>query len=295
MKNSFLFLISLCLFFSLTACPSKNPSPEPSKYMSKEAVIQEYLRLKNSKAIASEALTAEEQLRLNSLVPISNLVDSKSFIVQKPVGAVEIKDVDLRFRDTPVKDQGQYGYCTAYAGIAGMENMLNSGLNLSEWHLWSLYQQPNMGAFFKAISSNYVCDEKNYPTGGKADSQCSILAHVKLTSYSGVAGSAGIQDALNRGLVVDLATNVPAAMMKCPSVISPNSSFQAGAGHAMLIVGIYNDARLDEPILILKNSWNSGCGDNGYFYFPYALCNRAIGGGCWTWSFNSVEDKNSTK
>lgn len=290
------------LSFLLFSCQSNGGSnSEPvSLYMSHESVVKEYLRLKNGVAtFSSETLTPEEKARVSNLTPINELISGldlmdrlSSYEKHQEKFEVSAEDIDLRSRDTSIKDQGQYGYCTAYSGIAGIENMLNkagkiSGLNLSEWHLWSMYQKPYMNSVLTSMVNNFICDEKDYPTGGKQSASCSLNAHTKLGDYRGLRGIEGIQSALERGNIVQIALNVPSALMKCPSVVNPNSGFESGAGHALLVSGIINDDRLAAPILVLKNSWARSCGDRGYQYFPYELCTK-IGGGCWAWEFTSV-------
>jgi C1A family cysteine protease len=50
-------------------------------------------------------------------------------------------------------------------------------------------------------------------------------------------------------------------------------------GHAVICVG-YNDSK---SVWIMKNSWGSSWGDNGYFYLPYNyLLNSKLAGDMWT-------------
>jgi hypothetical protein len=62
-----------------------------------------------------------------------------------------------------------------------------------------------------------------------------------------------------------------------PENYPPNGTFDDGTGcdsgdldHAVLIVG-YDDTR-DDGVWIIKNSWGTGWGDNGFMYIKYGTC-----------------------
>lgn len=289
-------LIFIFLFI-LTGCPNNKSNAYPySEYMNKEAIIQEYLQYKETAIEStSEPLSEEQESIRSSLVPIEDLFKNLPKTAESGQESVlTASDVDLRSRDTSIKNQGQYGYCTAYGTVAALENTINktgrvSGLDLSEWHLWSLYQKPSAAEVLKAITTNYICDERYYPTNGKQSSECSKTAHVRLTEYrtTGYNNLAAIQAGLNRGNVLTIALVVPKELLRCKAVTNPNSTFEK-TGHEMMIAGIIDDPRLKAPLLILKNSWKSSCHDGGYVYYPFELCTKQ-GGGCWAWEFIKAE------
>ena len=64
-------------------------------------------------------------------------------------------------------------------------------------------------------------------------------------------------------------------MANCDTMVDPKSKKTSGE-HVMAAVGY----KLDDKIsgggyFILKNSWGTDCGDNGYIYYPFALCKRS--------------------
>ena len=59
----------------------------------------------------------------------------------------------------------------------------------------------------------------------------------------------------------------------------PKQEDKSLGGHAVLAVG-YND---EKEYFIIRNSWGSNWGDNGYFYMPYKyILNKKLASDFWT-------------
>jgi C1A family cysteine protease len=57
----------------------------------------------------------------------------------------------------------------------------------------------------------------------------------------------------------------------------PQPGEETQGGHAVLVVG-YDDAR---GLLIVRNSWSTQWGDQGYFYMPYEYVRRGLASDAW--------------
>lgn len=264
-----------------------------AQYMSKEEVLKEYQKTKTTEAIKASPLTNEAKLRQQNLIPLSVFFDKKEQVIpQKLIKAIEIKsEIDLRNRDSsPIKSQDN-GKCTAFSGVAIMENLLNRngnkpGLNLSEWHAWSKYNQYSCSAFINAITQNYICDEKDFKQYGKETIQCTKGAYVKIKSQQYIGDNIeAMKAALSQGNPVYIGMSTPNSMLNCDKVINPNNG-AANGGHALAVVGYYTQGT--ETFGIFKNSWGSNCGDKGYNYVPMSICKQK-GFYCQMWEISEVE------
>jgi len=233
----------------------------------------------NVKNFKESPLTKEELERQ------SNLINKEIFFVNKPISVKTFKwmpskqkdgTVDLRGRDTSVKSQDN-GKCTAFAGVAALENMFNkvspnTGLDLSEWDAWSYYQKYSCEAFIEALQSNKVCDEKQFPQYKKKTDACKNNGYVGLKEVDNLESDIdSVVKALDNGNVVYAAISTPKDMLRCDKVVSASSAITDG-GHAVLVVGYYR--KNNKLVFIIKNSWGTKCHDQGYVYVPADICNR---------------------
>lgn len=268
-----------------------------AQYMTEQEVVKEYDRVSIQKEFTGEKLDDAALERKNNLIPLDVFFDKKemkdvTLFVPPAFKANQIaQEVDLRARDTSIKNQGNYGYCTAFSGVAIMENIINRngnkpGLDLSDWHAWSKYQQYSCYAFINALTKNYICDEKYYPQSGKEQAACGKTAYAKIKEQAFIGDSvAAMKLALSRSNPVYIAMTTPNSMLKCDKVINPNTTPSNG-GHALAVMGYYTEG--SETIAILKNSWGIGCGDKGYQYYPMSICKKN-GFYCQMWEISEVE------
>jgi C1A family cysteine protease len=193
-------------------------------------------------------------------------------------------DVDWRGRAVgPVLNQGQCGSCWAFSAVGAIEGAIaaaGKGLpNLSEQHLvdcaGSAGNQGCQGGWPSravdwAARNGGLCSESGYPyTARQGSCRSSSCSKAGTTSgSSGVSASdAGLTGAL-AGRPVSVA--IEAAGRAFQSYRSGVFSGPCGTNldHAVLAVG-YNSQSY-----IVKNSWGSSWGSNGYIYMarPQNTC-----------------------
>lgn len=289
--NKIFLLFCFFAIIAIEGCsiPEKEPSPAASKFMNRDEIMEQ-INAFTEKDEMDGPLTEEEKKRESNLIPdkvfLNDMPSQIKSFTREEITAADPDQVDLRYRDTKVKSQDN-GKCTAFAGVAAMENMLNASSprhELSAWHAWSFYRQYSSSAFIKAATKNRVGDEKDYPQYGK--SKASLKPHALITKQTYISDdTTAMVKALGKGQVVYLAMKTPKSMLKCDKVISPYSAASSG-GHALLISGYYLDSD-KKPVAIIKNSWGAKCGDNGYQYLPMSLCFKK-GYYCSMWAIEEV-------
>jgi C1A family cysteine protease len=204
-------------------------------------------------------------------------------IVDNPVPSAEQppKFVDLRKFDSPIKNQGEFGYCTAFANVAVIENYANQKgvkLDLSERYLWSLYQEYDTYVATQAAVSNLIIPEKDWPYN-------SDKATVKGYKKNGVAGLKAYTEiqAVDQAIkALDQNKPIVFAAETTPYWGSPNKGVipikgAEEGGHAIAIVGYYLDPSNEATgggFFIFKNSWGPDWGDKGYGYLPFKYCKK---------------------
>lgn len=185
--------------------------------------------------------------------------------------------VDLRHRDTKVKSQWG-GTCSTFGLIASMENLIGNPetSDLSERHLWNQYKKYSSPVAIATAKNFYVTDERYWPQTNKKPFNGYVNnAHTKLVNLKDIGSSiTKAVDALDRGNPVYIGMRVPQGMSSCQKVVSPTSPATKG-GHALAVVGYeLNENIKGGGYFIMKNSWGSRCGDNGYQYIPFYHCQR---------------------
>lgn len=187
--------------------------------------------------------------------------------------------IDLRGRDGPVEDQiGPY--CTAYAMVGAIQNVLNTKEDLSQRHLFSLYGVYSVEAAYKKVPGNPITTNQFWPrtysyglTGYK-DHAKRKLTQIK---WIGDGDIEGAKIALASNHPVYFGHEVPSDMSTCLASIRPTTKMTNG-GHATLIVGYKKDdsnPALGGGYFIVKNSWSTACGDKGYQYWPFSVCKKS--------------------
>ena len=300
MKSLFIFLMVLLL----TGC-----SVSSINYMNHEDIIKRMKEI-SEKSLEKSSIDSEEMRRKANLIPLEDLFgeDFKKLKEKKnkdkllmKAAPVEEKmriGVDYRFRDTPIKNQWN-GTCTTFGGVAGIENLLNNPTltDLSERDSWSKYQEYSSRSFVEHLSldGNEICREVDWGQNEVYPSDtCTPNRKWRLgnTVYLEDNIEAAL-DALDRGSVVYIGMSTPIDMLSCSSVIKTDSGFASG-GHAILIVGYRTDPTIKGGgYFIIKNSWGADCGDYGYQYLPFYLCQRNDGY-CSMWEFQTVVENNIT-
>jgi hypothetical protein len=276
------YLVLVLSFFSISAF---------GQWMSKEDVLREYRAQKDNKDFVFVP-NAQYKKNMASTIPASDFKPKtkfKALIYQENLANNPILDsVDLRFRDTSVKSQIG-SLCTAYSGVAIMENLINKNgiqkdLDLSELHAFSYYNVYQMDKFVTAITKNKICDDKYYSKTGSVPSACTANKHAIINSAREISVT-DIPQVLSNGLPVYLGLAVPRGMANCQKVIT-DTSITSG-GHALAVVGYYKDGK--DTLAIIKNSWGSDCADKGYQVLNLEqYCKKTW---CYFYEFSGVSSK----
>lgn len=211
----------------------------------------------------SEALLSSTSFQLDSLEPDQREV------------------IDLRSNDTPIRNQGSEGTCTAFATVATMENLVKrlygQTVDLSERHHWTTYADYQSTTSLRKASTGTIVSESVWPYQGRKPSSISGLGIAKINSYSTTQLSLEpIVASLRNGQPVVIAVGVLSSMMnpKQGGIITGGSQ-QGRTGHALAITGAIIDSRVaGGGYFILKNSWGKNWGDNGYGYASFDYCKR---------------------
>lgn len=208
--------------------------------------------------------------------------------------------VDLRPLCSPVRDQGDLGSCTGFAIVTGFRECLEIVSKrplvvlspLFEYYYERLFEHTlnqdagaqirdgmhvlrKMGAtpetdcpyditkFTDAPSAQAVADAKPF----------AISAFHRINNRIEIKQALSINHPVVIGIEVweSFESDVVAQTGVVP--IPNQSTEQNLGGHAVCVVG-YNDAKQQ---FIVKNSWGTGWGDQGYFYLPYGYFNPNAG------------------
>lgn len=202
------------------------------------------------------------------------------------------QSVDLRPHCSPIVDQGQLGSCTANAIASGLgeylQNVAGQGLtSLSRLDLywWERFIEGTVnqdsGAEIrdgmKVFNQLGIAPESDYPydvtTFTNEPSPQAIMDGVsfKISEYNRVQDLTALKTTLAEGLPVVTGIQVyesfqSNAVAQTGMVPMPNpDNEQLLGGHAVLAVG-YDDLKQQ---VIMRNSWGTSWGDQGYFYLPY--------------------------
>jgi len=206
----------------------------------------------------------------------------------KPKGVSNDPSVDWRTKGvvTPVKNQGGCGSCWAFGTTGAVE----SAWAISTTTLVSLSEQQlvdcagafgNMGcrgglpsqAFEYIKSVGGINRGADYPYTGR-DGRCNAkptLFTAKVTGENNITEGAenDLFDAVTNGGPVAVAFQVVSDFQSYRSGVYDSTRCKKGpmdVNHAVLAVGYGTDASSSKPYWIVKNSWGTGFGMQGYFY-----------------------------
>ena len=198
--------------------------------------------------------------------------------------------VDLRTYCSPIENQGSLGSCTGQA-IAGAIELLNKRNRkpTDVSRLFIYYYERLLIGTVNYDSGAYIRDgikatnkygaslERFWPYNISKFKQEPILEakndalRRKVSRYERVENFDGCIDALSNGYPVVMGFSVYSSFMTTTVARTgimpfPNTRRESLlGGHAVLIVG-YDKTR---NVFIVRNSWGTGWGDNGYFYMPF--------------------------
>lgn len=264
-----------------------NDEPKPTAFLSSSEVIAKFNGLGDQQQpIFLADLSTEEAVRLSSIRAaadgFANLKAAPSAIDLNPSTTAEV--ADLRKFDTPIRNQGSRGTCTAFGTIGVLENLAKQrwgkDLDLSEEHLWSKYRFPYTQYAMRSAMSTFIVSEAVYPYNGRQEYPKRVDEArdgiIKAGQFTSVAVSpTSIMETLKGGSPVLFAFEVNTSFMRTTDgVVNPNDTSVVG-GHAVELVGEVKDPSLQRfggGYYIIKNSWSVQVGDHGYYYLPFSYC-----------------------
>jgi C1A family cysteine protease len=246
-----------------------------------------------------------------------DLRDFRHTMLLDPVDGVKLpKTVDLRPKlQFPIFDQGELGSCTANAGVAYKEYLLQDPkVALSRLYLYYKERElegtinedsgAEMREICKVLNQFGVCPEHDMPYNiGAFKSAPSTQAEAdaaayKIGAYHSVRTITEIKQALalrQRPVLIGIdvyESFESQTVARTGKVPLPNTTKeQALGGHAVLVVGYVDSAfspyfsRLPvcktSGYLIVRNSWGPNWGDKGYFYLPYEFVTKGVAYDFW--------------
>jgi C1A family cysteine protease len=226
------------------------------------------------------------------------------------------KKIDLRSSCSDVVDQGNLGSCTANAIVSGLREYLeiqNKTKFIFLSRLFLYYEERRIentinedsGASLrdgmKILNKEGVCPELDDPYiiakfKQKPSKQAYLHAKkYKIQQYSRVWDLESLKVSLAENLPVVAGIKVFSSfesveVAKSGIVPIPKPWEPLLGGHAVLAIG-YDE---DKKWVILRNSWGTSWGDNGYFYIPYKVFNFLVMD-MWTGTSQIQVAKTSTK
>jgi cathepsin L len=190
---------------------------------------------------------------------------------------------------TPVKDQGQCGSCWSFSTTGALEGAyyIKYG-NLESFSEQQLVDCDNLknggkdygcngglmdNAFSWINGNNGLCSENDYPyisgvtkKAGKCNDKCSIIKGSAVTNFIDV--EANSDEAMMKALVLQpISIAIEADQKEFQLYKSGVFTSKCGTNldHGVLVVG-YGTNENGLNYYIIKNSWSSSWGDNGYIY-----------------------------
>jgi C1A family cysteine protease len=235
--------------------------------------------------------------------------DSRDHIYQLNTAQTQEPVVDLRNYCSPIEDQGNIGSCTGNA-IAGQIELIDrkGGKQLDVSRLFIYYEERVLEGSVRYDAGAYirdgikVCYTKGAPletlwpyATNKFATKPPTAAYTdalkrKVTGYQKCTNFAAVKNALAAGNPVVIGFSVydsfegawgdiPHGQTGSGMMPFPNTATETLlGGHAVCIVG-YDDtmpvAGKANGRFIVRNSWGTSWGDNGYFYMPYDVIKTA--------------------
>jgi cathepsin L len=201
-----------------------------------------------------------------------------------PVTAPTTKDWRKSGAVTGVKNQGQCGSCWSFSTTGSVEgrHFLNTGslVSLSEQNLVDCsVPQGNQGcngglmdqAFTYIIQNNGIELEAHYPYTATGPNQCQYNArYVGATIKSFVDVSSGDEHALQNAVgeqgpvSVAIDASHESFQLYTSGIYNEPACSSEQLDHGVLAVGY--DSQSGSPYWIVKNSWGTGWGQNGYIW-----------------------------
>ena len=216
----------------------------------------------------------------NNLINIKNK-SHNHIILEKPDSILESFDWRDQGKVTNVKDQGQCGSCWAFSALGSLESTYaihspsHNLYNLSEQELVDCSSKDEgcdgglMDDAFQYIMDNGICSYKRYPYIAE-DNKCSkanCSRVVNISRFVDVKPNSETQ-LLYALLINPISVAIDASDPSFQSYKRGiyNGSCSTTLDHGVTLIGYGYDTVWDSKYWIIKNSWATTWGDNGYMY-----------------------------
>lgn len=237
---------------------------------------------------------------------VADLPDHRDIMYAAPMQVLAAlpTSADLRSNCPPVYDQGQLGSCTANAIAAAVEfDLMKQNEDFMPSRLFIYYNEREIegtvdsdsGAQIrdgiKSVASQGDCPEKEWPYDiskftNKPPQKCfdDAVQHKAVQYQRTIRDLNQMKGCLASGYPFVFGFTVYESfesqeVAKSGHASMPSPGEQAVGGHAVVAVG-YDDS---QGWFIVRNSWGTGWGMEGYFTLPYAyLLNENLSDDFWT-------------
>ena len=223
--------------------------------------------------------------------------------------------VDLRAWCSPIEDQEDLGSCTANAGVALFEYYQRRayGIHLDGSRLFlykatrDLLEWPgDQGAYLRSTMKAMVLfgvpPEHYWPYQvGRFDDSPPTFCYAYAQSYKAQQyfrlDPAGTPPAevlsAAKGLIAatlpfmfgfTVYSSIPGTGAGHGNIPFPNVNDRVEGGHAIVAVGYDDDHRIgnDKGAFLIRNSWGTEWGEDGYGYLPYSYVLRGLAADFWS-------------
>lgn len=220
--------------------------------------------------------------------------------------------IDHRGKCSPVEDQGRLGSCTAQAVVGLMEYMMRVGgiahIDGSRLFVYKVSRKllgwnGDTGAYLRttmnAVSAFGVPPEKHFPYDiARYEEEPSPFLYsyadrFKSLNYTrldppGLSPDevlASVKRTLAAGYCAVFGFSVYSSISYLPDIPFPTREDSMDGGHAVMAIGYDDDhmvGGVNVPSLIIRNSWGTGWGEQGYGYLPYEYVLSGLAQDFWT-------------
>lgn len=224
-----------------------------------------------SQFVINEAIVKKaKQLKLSGTDTLYQTSESSSLKQSLP------SEVDWRQKNvvTSVKDQKSCGSCWAFSAVGSIEGAyaIHTGelVDLSPQYLVDCDYSDNgcngglMDNAFEFVMQDGVPLWNDYPYAGKQNSCKKVALKTSILGYYDVptGNSYELMKAISRNPVAVAIEADTSVFQNYQSGVLDDSACGHSLNHGVLAVGYSTDA--DKPYYIVKNSWGSKWGENGY-------------------------------
>lgn len=213
--------------------------------------------------------------------------DKRDFLFSKLKGAVIVpSSIDMRSLMPPIYDQLDLGSCCANSSTSYDVFLYNNKIQLSRLFEYYMVRKiegtvdQDSGATNRdsvsSIKQSGICEESLMPydiskfTIPPIEKAIVNAKQYTISSYQSLSNLSDIKQALALSKPVILGMDVfesfeGSEISKTGKMTMPLKKEQNLGGHSVLVVGYMDNG----AYLIVRNSWGSVWGDQGYFYMPY--------------------------